>query len=330
MNNVVLLFHSTDDRRLVSLKELGNVRPELFEGALRGLRNEFDIVGLDELLGNIARPGKKRERLLAVTFDDGSKSYLTTALPVMESLGIPSACFLITDCIGERKLYWRYLCNYCLHSGRAKELAALIGAVYGTKVREDEIVSFTRRYFTREKNEALMAGILRDIVSEDEYRDKEQGLFLSSADLQLLRRHPLVTLGVHTRSHPVMSGLSDDEISDEISGSLNFHEGEIGGGVPMFSVPFGRLYRDYDERTVCIARDLSVGVILSAYGGDNREEQPLYNVRRIPVQEDMLAEGFSSFMEHLRNRCDVGDYSVEETRLHEAIEKRPSRVPTQP
>jgi peptidoglycan/xylan/chitin deacetylase (PgdA/CDA1 family) len=330
MNNVILLFHSTDGRGLVSLKELGNVRPELLEGALRGLRNEFDIVGLDELLGNIARPGKKREGLLAVTFDDGAKSYLTTALPVMESLGIPSACFLITGCIGDRKLYWRYLCNYCLHSGRGKQLAALVGAVYGTKVREDGIISFTRRYFTPEKNEALMAGILRDIVSEDEYREKEDGLFLASADLQLLKRHPLVTLGIHTRSHPVMSALSDDEIRDEISGSLDYYEREIGGGVPIFSVPFGRLYRDYDERTVCIARGLSVGVILSAYGGDNREGQPLYNVRRIPVQENMLMEGFSSFMKQLSYRCDADDYSGKEARLRDVIERHPSRVPTQP
>jgi peptidoglycan/xylan/chitin deacetylase (PgdA/CDA1 family) len=330
MNNVVLLFHSTDDRGLVSLRDLGNVRPELFEGALRGLRNEFDIVGLDEMIGNIARPGKKKERLLAVTFDDGAKSYLTSALPFLESLGIPSACFLITDCIGNRKLYWRYLCNYCLHSGRAKELAALVGAVYGTKVEEDEIISFTRRHFTREKNEALMAGILRDIVSEDEYREKEQGLFLSSADLQLLKRHPLVTLGVHTRSHPVMSGLSDDEINDEIAGSLDFYGREIGGGAPVFSVPFGRLCRDYDERTVRIARDLSVGVVLSAYGGDNSEGQPLYNIRRIPVQEDMLEEGFLSLMEHLRSRCNVPDYSVKEARFYDAVEGHPSRVSTQP
>jgi peptidoglycan/xylan/chitin deacetylase (PgdA/CDA1 family) len=330
MNNVILIFHSTDDRCLVSLKDLGNVRPELFEGALRGLRNEFDIVGLDEMIRNIKRPGKKRERLLAVTFDDGAKSYLTRALPVMESLAIPSACFLITGCIGDRKLYWRYLLNYCLHSGRGKELAALIGAEYGMKVKEDEIISFTRRYFSREKNAALMAGILSDIVSEDEYRDKEQGLFLSSADLQLLKRHPLVALGVHTGSHPVLSGLDDDEISEEISASLDFHGRNVGGGIPIFSVPFGRLYRDYDERTVRIALNLSVGVILSAYGGDNREGQPLYNVRRIPVQEDMLEEGFSSFMKHLRNRCDVDDYSGKEARLRDAIERHPSRVPTQP
>jgi peptidoglycan/xylan/chitin deacetylase (PgdA/CDA1 family) len=327
MKNVVLLFHSIDDRELLSLKDLGNVRQELLEAALRGLRKEFDIVGLDEVIENISRPGKKKARLLAVTFDDGARSYLTGALPVMESLGIPSTCFLITDCVGDGELYWRYLYNYCLHAGRGRELATLIAAAYGTKVEEEQLISFTRRYFTRRKNEAVMAGILRHIISGEEYREKEQGLFLTPADLEFLKRHPLVTLGVHTRSHPVMSRLGDEEIRDEISGSLDFHERQIGGGVPMFSIPFGRLYRDYDERTVRIARDLLVGVILSAYGGDNGGGQPLYNVRRIPVQEDVLREGFSCLMKYLGDRCDVGDYSGREARLREAVERHRTGLP---
>ncbi len=330
MNNVVLLFHSVDDRSLLSLEDLGNVRPELFETSLRCLKGEFDIVGLDELTENISRTSKGSERMLSVTFDDGPKSYITRALPVMESLGVPSSCFLITDCVGEGKLYWRFLYNYCIQAGCGKELAALIGAEYGTMVGEERIISFTRRHFSPGKNAAVMAGILRSIVSEDEYREKEQGLFLSPADLKFLKRHPLVTLGIHTRSHPVMSGLTGDEIRDEISGSIDFYGREIGGGVPAFSVPFGRLYRDYDDRTVRIARDLSVKVILSAYGGDNREGQPLYNVRRIPVREEMLKGGFPSFMTYLRDRCAAGDYPDEETRLHSAVGGHPFRVPTLP
>ncbi len=328
MKNVVLLFHSIDDRRLLSLNNLGNVRPEMFEGALRGLRDEFDIVGLNELLGNIPCARKGRERLLSVTFDDGPKSYITKALPVMESLGIPSSCFIITDCVGDRKIYWRYLYNYSINAGLGKELAALVGAQYGATVQETELISFTRRHFSLRKNEAVMAGILSDIVSEDAYKEKEQGLFLSQADLELLKRHPLVTFGIHTRSHPVMSGLSVEEIRDEISGSIDFYEREIGGGVPAFSIPFGRLYRDYDERTVSAARDLSVKVILSAYGGENPEGQPLYNIRRIPVQEEILREGFSSFMTYLRSRCAVDDYQDAEARLRFAVGMDDSRPAT--
>ena len=319
MNRVVLLFHSIEDRDLLSMKNLGNVHPLLFEKTLAGLKKEFDIVGLEEITGRMRTRRTAEERLLAVTFDDGPKSYIANAVPVMGSLDIPSSCFLITDCIGDRAIYWRYLYNYCINSGHGKRLAGLIAGEYDARVKEEDVVSFTRRNFSMEKNRRIVEGILRDIVSAGEYREKEQGLFLSASDLERLKSNPRVTFGIHTRSHPVMSGLTEEEIRDEISGSLVFYRGVIGNTAPAFSVPFGRLYGDYDERTVKCARELSLDVILSAYGGDNGERQPKYNIRRIPVSEEMLKDGFSSFLSLLRTRCVVEDYSEKEERLRDAV-----------
>ena len=88
-NYPVLLFHSTDDRDLLSLKDLGNIRPELFEKLIVRLKKEFDIIGLDELVRCISGDARPKDRLLAITFDDGPKSYITQAVPVMEVYGCP-------------------------------------------------------------------------------------------------------------------------------------------------------------------------------------------------------------------------------------------------
>ncbi len=322
MNGVVLLFHSVEDRELRSLKNLGNVRPGLFEKTVAALKKEFDMVGLDEITGRASMRRTGKERLLAVTFDDGPRSYAANAVPVMDSLDIPSACFLITDCIGDRAIYWRYLYNYCISAGHGKKLADLVAREYGTTVKEEDTVSFTRRNFSRGKNNRIIEEILGCIVSEAEYREREHGLFLSAGDLDALKNNPRVTFGIHTRSHPVMWALSEEEIRDEISGSLGYYRDTICSAYPMFSVPFGRLYRDYDERTISICRELSLEVILSAYGGDNREGQPLYNIRRIPVSEQMLECGFSSFLSLLRDRCAAADYAGKEKRLRDAVERR--------
>jgi hypothetical protein len=237
----------------------------------------------------------------------------------MNSLNIPSSCFLITQCIGDRAIYWRYLYNYCVNAGYGKKLADLIAVQYGYPVREENIVSFTRRTFSREKTMCVMEEILSDIVSEVEYREKEKGLFLSAGDLDELKNSSRVTFGIHTGSHPVMLALSDDEIRDEIASSRDFYRRAVGHDVPMFSVPFGRLYEDFDERTINIATELSVKVILSAYGGDNGEGTAPYNIRRIPIHEEMLKDGFSSFLSLLRDRCRAGDYLDKEERLRNAL-----------
>jgi peptidoglycan/xylan/chitin deacetylase (PgdA/CDA1 family) len=327
---LVLLFHSVDDRNILSLRGLGNIRPEVFDKTVGGLKEEFDILSLEDLVRCISGQATGPERPLAITFDDGAKSYVTNAVPIMESHGLPSTCFLITDCVDDRAIYWRYLYNYCVHSGRIKELGAMVTEEYGVRALQGGIIRFTRNNFNKEATGRITERILEDIVSEDEYREREGRLFMSFEDVESLKKNPLVTFGIHTCSHPVMKGLTDQEINNEISESLNLYRTRVGTDVPMFSIPFGRLYRDYDERTVNIARELSIENVFSAYGGGNAKGQPLYNVRRIPVQEDMLMEGFGSFMAGVRKLCSTDGYLAEESKLLAAVKGFPPPRDTTP
>lgn len=324
---LVLLFHSVDDRDLLSLRDLGNIRPEVFEGALIALKEEFDIVSLEDMVGFIAGHTEAPLRPLAITFDDGGRSYASNAVPIMKSHGVPSTCFLITDCMDERAIYWRYLYNYCVHADRAEALERLIKEEYGAPM-EGGVIRFTRNNFTKEKTDRIVEGILGKIVSQEEYREREGRLFLSFDDLKDLKRDPQVSFGIHTRSHPVMTGLTDEEIRDEIYGSLEFYQEWIDVGLPMLSVPFGRLYKDYDERTVRTAAGLSINHIFSAYGGANGEGQPLYNIRRVPVNSGMLEGGRRSFIGLLRERYTADDYLQTEARLRSAVEGKPRRQRT--
>jgi peptidoglycan/xylan/chitin deacetylase (PgdA/CDA1 family) len=319
---VVLLFHSVDDRRRFSLEGLGNIRPEIFHQVCVALKREFDIVDLRELLDLITGRGGKKGRFLSVTFDDGPKSYALNAVPVLKSLGMPSACFLITDCIEDKAVYWRYLYNFCINAGFGRGLAALVSSQYGVSVREEDVFRFTRNNYCAEKNRGIVEGISGNIIDLKEYRQKEAELFLSSGDIETLKSDPFVTFGIHTRSHPVMKGLADEELREEIAGSAAFFRNMIGEAPPMFSVPFGRLFRDYDERTVLSALDLSVEVVLSAYGGRNEKGQASYNIRRIPVDEASLGSGVEKFVRQLSG-AEIGtEYRAAEERLRVAVERR--------
>lgn len=318
----VLLFHSTDDRDLLSLKNIGNIHPDSLERLCVELKREYDVISAQELVESLDGETGPRGRFLAITFDDGPKSYASAAVPVMRSLGVPSTCFLITDCIGDKALYWRYLYNFCVNDGRGKELAALVSAGYGGPSEEAGLISFTRRNYDSGKNKRIMEGIARHIVSEAEYREREGELFLSFDDIRELKDDPLVAFGIHTRSHPVMSGLTEGEIVDEISGSIAFYHDRIENEVPMFSVPFGRLYRDYDERTVLAALDAGVQSVFSAYGGCNGMDQPLYNLRRVPVHEGLLKDGMAGFIRSLAETEVDPEYLAAEKRLREVVEQR--------
>ncbi|MDH4232802.1 MAG: polysaccharide deacetylase family protein [Nitrospirota bacterium] len=314
-NYSVLLFHSIDDRDLFSLKDLGNIRPELFETLIARLKKEFDIVALDEVVRHISGGKKPKDRLLALTFDDGPKSYAVHAVPVMEAFNVPSSCFLITGCIGDAAIYWRYLYNFCIHKGFGGELAGFISDEYNADIGRDTIISFSRNHYDTEKNRRIMEKLLSYVISEDEYRGQEKDLFLSLEDIERLKKNPLVGFGIHTRTHPVLKCLGNEEIHDEIAGSLEYYRSRIADNVPMFSIPFGRLFKDYDERTIAAARALSIERVLSAYGGGNEEGQPLYNIRRISVHEGRLADGIDHFNRTLHEPSVPDEYSEKEKRL---------------
>lgn len=323
MNNYpVLLFHSIDDRDLLSLKDLGNIRPGLFEKLIVRLKKEFDIVGLEELVGCISGSVKPKDRLLAITFDDAPKSYVTKALPVMEVHDVPSTCFLITDCVDDKALYWRYLYNYCINKGFEQQLAAFINQEYAANIRPEEIVSYSRRHYNREKNCRIINRLLKGLVSEGDYRETEKDLFISVEDIRVLKKNPLVRFGIHTRTHPVLKHLSYEEIHAEIDGSLSFYRREIGNDAPGLSIPFGRLFTDYDERAITIAKTLSINVVLSAYGGGNASGQPLYNLRRISVHEGKLKDGCATLIKTLHEPAIPIEFVEKEKKLSELLSSR--------
>jgi peptidoglycan/xylan/chitin deacetylase (PgdA/CDA1 family) len=322
MSSVILLFHSVEERDLPSLRGLGNIRPAVFEKLCRTLKREFDVVSLETLTEAASGgSGLSRGGYLAVTFDDGGKSYASYAAPAACSLGVPTTCFLVTGCIGGGALYWRYLYNYCINSGHGSELAGIISAEYGTALRPEEVISFTRRNYDREKTGTVMEGILKRLVTAEEYREKEGELFLSLDDIDRLRADSLVGFGVHTQSHPVMKALDYEDIRQEISGSISFYREKIEDSVPLFSVPFGRLGRDYDERTVLAALELGIPAVFSAYGGRNEEGRPPYNLRRIPVTGARLEGGVGAFVRSLREGDVAPEYLAEEESLRDAVQR---------
>jgi peptidoglycan/xylan/chitin deacetylase (PgdA/CDA1 family) len=94
---VVLVYHGVasasdeeDPRRLL-------VSPEHLEAHVRLLkRRRYDVVPAGQLAAN----GGPRGRTASLTFDDGWRNWLTTALPVLERLGVRGTFFVCPGLFG--------------------------------------------------------------------------------------------------------------------------------------------------------------------------------------------------------------------------------------
>ncbi|MEM7040993.1 MAG: polysaccharide deacetylase family protein, partial [Bacteroidota bacterium] len=110
------------------------------------------------------------------------------------------------------------------------------------------------------------------------------------AALRELAGHPLVTLGVHSWSHPSMGQLPEADLGREIGEAKAELEQQIGGEAAFFAYPYGQLK---DVGSVVAKAVQAAGfqaACTTIWGGDNGEAQR-FLLRRLDITpEDSLLD----------------------------------------
>jgi peptidoglycan/xylan/chitin deacetylase (PgdA/CDA1 family) len=185
---VVLCYHALSPDWPAQM----SVTPERFEQQLRLLVGR-GYRGATFAEAATAPPHRKT---LAVTFDDGLRSVLERAAPVLEELHLPATVFVATELVGlGEPMSWPGVERW-LDGPHASELVPLGW-------------------------DALRA--LRDRGWE---------------------------IGSHTRTHARLLGVDDARLAEELAGSRDRIEAELGGPCRTLAYPFG----EADERVIAAAR----------------------------------------------------------------------------
>lgn len=95
---VILQYHHVD----ADTPAATSVTPEQFRMHLERLAEEgFRVIPLDELVARVRDGLDPREKVAAITFDDGYRSVYRTALPMLEKRGWTAAVFVTTGGVRE-------------------------------------------------------------------------------------------------------------------------------------------------------------------------------------------------------------------------------------
>lgn len=105
------MYHSIENANLAEDKMGLAVAPETFYMHMKYLKkNEFTIIALLELADRINNQLLLDEKSVVITFDDGYRSILTNALPILKEFGFSAALFVNIYFI-ERKWPKRLYCH---------------------------------------------------------------------------------------------------------------------------------------------------------------------------------------------------------------------------
>ena len=228
----ILMYHGTPLRDAAHL-----------ERQLRALGMLFNIVPLAEL----AKP-RPNGRRIALTFDDGLKSNVEVAYPILRKLGLQATFYVCPGLIESGGWLWNHEARQRLLSLPPQALAELAKSV-GGPADVEALVQWMKelKLSARRQVEEEIRAATPDFRPTREQRDEFE--IAGWGDLKKLDPR-VVTIGSHTLSHPILTSLAPDEVDLELRESRTVLEHQLQREVKDFCYPNG----DLDDDTVRVAR----------------------------------------------------------------------------
>ncbi len=238
--------------------DVADVAPAQFRRQMELVKRHFTAIGVDELLAGLDGARLPPNPCL-VTFDDGYRSNLDVALPVLRDLGLRAVFFIATSFVTERRLYWWDRIAYLVATStrgtleltyprpmtvalgdRAAARAALVAVIkdehgldlerYLTGVADAAGVPWTREVERRLADELIMTW--------DEVRQlRDAGMDIES----------------HSRGHRVLQTLDDEGLRDELDGARADLAREMGRPARVIAYPVGRTIAPYPKVRAAVA-----------------------------------------------------------------------------
>lgn len=219
--------------------------PSDFAAQMRFLSAQFRIVSVEQVLEAVRGGRPLPPRALLITFDDAYRDFAAHAWPVMKELGLPVTLFVPTAYpdAAERAFWWDRL-HQALAAAKRDSLDC-DGVQLPLRCPRERGKAYSA---LREKVKSLPHEVaigLVDALCDQLGAVPSPNLVLSWDELRRLS-HEGVTLGAHTRTHPLLHRLPIAQVRAEASASLADLRREIGKALPIFAYPSG----GFDARAI--------------------------------------------------------------------------------
>ena len=272
---LVLLYHGVRPKGDTVSPDIRHkhVPEQAFAQQLDILKRSFKVIPLSEAVARLRDKKPLPKNACVITFDDGYANNAETAAPLLKARGLPATFFVTTDFIDGSMQLWvdRFELAYSKisagtdPSGDAKERERL--KKLPTDERERLVTELEQRAGT-----VGQTALLHRAMSWNQVRG--------------LIRHGF-EIGAHTKTHPILSRCSSEQIRDEVVGSKHKIEQELGRPCLHFASPNGQP-DDWNDEVLSVIKQnfASLSTTISRFAKDGDDP---FLIPRITIDtgEDM-------------------------------------------
>ncbi|MEZ4365390.1 MAG: polysaccharide deacetylase family protein [Kofleriaceae bacterium] len=292
--SVLTYHHVTDGAADYPFDDgVADAGPAQFRRQLELLRRTCTPVGLDQVEAAMDGAALPPNAVL-VTFDDGYRSNLTHAAPILAELGIPAVFFLATDFITDRRLYWWEAIAYIVKHAPSRQIELHYPARMPLWLDDAAVSKLTKivkdtRALDIERFVDELAFAAELPWTRELERTLCDRLIMTWDDVRALRDLGM-ELGSHTRSHRVLQTVPDAELAHELAGSREVLEAELGEPIRAIAYPVGRPIHDEPRLPAAVAAAGYTLGFTNATGVNllsSRRPVDRFDLRRVATDRDL-------------------------------------------
>jgi peptidoglycan/xylan/chitin deacetylase (PgdA/CDA1 family) len=244
-NGVIFMLHHVTPEAPRAFEPNGilKITPAFLEAVITQVRAAgFEFVAMDDVPERL-KQGEGAPPFAAFTLDDGYKDNRDYAYPIFKRLGVPFTIYVPSDFgDGRGDLWWLVLEDALRRLNSVTVEMNGRGRVIDLQTPNAKTVGFQTIYWwlraMPEHEARAEVGKLAAKAGFDGAKLCPE-LVMSWNELRDFAKDPLVSVGAHTNTHYALAKLSSEKARQEITGSIERIEREMGRPCRHFSYPYG-------------------------------------------------------------------------------------------
>ena len=264
----ILTYHrvTNPEHTIHSDPNLVSATPEMFTRHMKWLERHYQAIDMQQALDAVVDGAPLPQRAVLITFDDGYPDFREFAWPVLRQLGLPVTLFVPTAFPGQQiSAFWWDRLYAAVNTSRKDEIIdEKLGCLQLHTHRDRARSALILRYHARSLPHTEAMAWIDDLCLKLTNEEHVTTTPMSWQDLRLLSEQG-VTIGAHSRTHPLMTQITNQQVYDEIAGAQQDIETMLGKTLPIFCYPAGA----YNHTIGTIARNSGIKLGFGTYLGHN-------------------------------------------------------------
>ena len=237
------------------------ISPEVFSMELDYLKQYYTVLDLDEALEKL-QSGTLPPYSTVITFDDGYKNFYDYAFPILKQHELTATFFIPTDFVLKKIPLWIDRLEY-------------VGLKNDAEIRQK-----LKSLPDEEKNQALEK---LEKERKLENFDGNRSVY-TPLSIEMIREMQTAGMkfGAHTEGHPILNKVETNKLHEEIGGSKNLLQQNIGQISKVFCYPNGQS-NDFNQNVLEEIKKTGFTSALTTLEGMNTENTNPYFLKRITM-----------------------------------------------